>query len=326
MNWRFLASWMVVASLTSAHACAQTDKVILVGIPLGVSVDKSLGLTPGTSPATDNAALLNASIGNSNQLYAIYFPGKVWAFGTTLVSTNTGRNFVGNGVARMDGGDSWSILNGTPSKIVPSAASTNFDGSTVTATAIGATATIAPSGITVAADDLLHTVTIIGGTNFILGKYHINSVNVGPPGTWTLDRVCTTGNATGMLGSRQRTVWRDEGFGICFEGLNFRGHRSAYTATEHVDRAAIGWHQRTFVQNVTPNTGKTVMNKCTFTDRTWASCSTRDWLSSHRSTTSPTALSTVAAVLCPLGLSPAERCEGAALQRVWCTRPPGLGR
>lgn len=264
MTGRLIGICVLLAWLTSP-ACGQTDKVILVGIPLGVSVDKSLGLTPGTSPTTDNAALLGASIANSNQLHAIYFPGKVWAFGTTVVSTNTGRNFVGNGICRLDGGDSWSIYNGTPSKIAPTITATTFNGSTVTATATGETATIAPSGITVAADDLLHTVTITGGTGFIVGKYHINSVNVGA-GTWTLDRVCTTGNALGMLGSRQRTVWRDEGFGNCFEGLNFRGHPSAYTGTEHVDRAAIGWHQRTFVQDVTPNTGKTVMNKCTFTD------------------------------------------------------------
>ncbi|MGD9634914.1 MAG: hypothetical protein AB7G28_17000, partial [Pirellulales bacterium] len=80
MNWRILSGWVIGAWLLATHAYGQSDKVILVGIPLGVSVDRSLGLTSGTSPTTDNQVLLTNSFANSGQLHSVYFPGKVWGF------------------------------------------------------------------------------------------------------------------------------------------------------------------------------------------------------------------------------------------------------
>lgn len=74
-----------------------------------------------------------------------------------------------------------------------------FNGTTVTASNGGASATITVAGYTVASTDVGNVVNIASGTNFTAGYYAIASVNVGAS-TWTLDRACTTGAGSAMVG------------------------------------------------------------------------------------------------------------------------------
>lgn len=75
-----------------------------------------------------------------------------------------------------------------------------FDGSTIAAHAATATATILVTGYTVATTDVGNYFNITGGSGFTTGRYKILSVNVGAV-TWTLDRTCTTGLASGATGN-----------------------------------------------------------------------------------------------------------------------------
>ena len=74
-----------------------------------------------------------------------------------------------------------------------------FDGTDVTATTTGASATITISGYTVAAGDIGNILNITGGTNFTTGRYYIQSVST-ENNTWTLDRDCCSGAASAMTG------------------------------------------------------------------------------------------------------------------------------
>lgn len=74
-----------------------------------------------------------------------------------------------------------------------------FDGVTITATTSGTSATITLTGYTVASADQGNVVKIASGTNFTAGYYLISSVNTGA-NTWTLDRNCTSGAGSGMVG------------------------------------------------------------------------------------------------------------------------------
>jgi len=89
------------------------------------------------------------------------------------------------------GGTDWTQQN---------AAQVTFNGSTVTATTAGVTATIVLTGYTVLTTDVCNTVRISGGTGFLTGLYYIVSVStVG--NTWTLDRNATSGAASLMTGT-----------------------------------------------------------------------------------------------------------------------------
>lgn len=74
-----------------------------------------------------------------------------------------------------------------------------FDGVTITATTAGVSTTITITGYTVAATDKCNVLRITGGTNFVVGYYTINSVNVGA-NTWTLSANVTTGVGAAMVG------------------------------------------------------------------------------------------------------------------------------
>jgi hypothetical protein len=77
------------------------------------------------------------------------------------------------------------------------AAQVILDGSTITASNGGASATVTVSGYSTAATDVGNVVRISAGTNFIAGYYTIVSQGTG---TWTFDRNCTTGAGSGMVG------------------------------------------------------------------------------------------------------------------------------
>ncbi|MGD9635914.1 MAG: hypothetical protein AB7I57_25265 [Pirellulales bacterium] len=263
------------------------------------------------------------------------------------MATNTGRQLVGNGIARLDGGDGFDINNGTPSKIAWLSAAQAFDGTTLTAssqaftfdgtivtatspensnvltltgtaphvvqtyeagdkititggsgfttgtytissvnvganqwtlssnctggsagaglTGTGLIGTIQLTGYTVTNDDQLHTVDVTGGSGFTAGqKYQINSVVTGTPNRWILDRSPGSVGATGMTGTRKYTLWRDQGFGNVYRGLLFRGSPTFNGTETPTTRAAVLWQQRPQVAGVTPNTGKVVMENCSF--------------------------------------------------------------
>ncbi len=74
-----------------------------------------------------------------------------------------------------------------------------FDGSTITATTSGTSATITITGYTVATTDKGNLLRIASGTNFTAGLYQITNVNVGA-NTWTLDRNCSAGAGSAMVG------------------------------------------------------------------------------------------------------------------------------
>ena len=80
-----------------------------------------------------------------------------------------------------------------------------FDGSTIAAHAAGVTATIIITGYTVSANDVGNTVQITGGSGFTAGFYTITAASVGSV-TWTLDRNCTSGAASGMTGNMGGTL------------------------------------------------------------------------------------------------------------------------
>lgn len=74
-----------------------------------------------------------------------------------------------------------------------------FNGTTITATTSGTSTTIAITGYTVAATDIANIVRIASGANFTAGYYVITAVDTGL-NTWTLDRNCTSGAGTAMVG------------------------------------------------------------------------------------------------------------------------------
>lgn len=76
---------------------------------------------------------------------------------------------------------------------------TTFNGTSVTATTVGASATITITGYTVAAGDVGNLLRIASGTNYTAGLYQITSVNTGA-NTWTLDRNVSTGNGSALVG------------------------------------------------------------------------------------------------------------------------------
>lgn len=91
-----------------------------------------------------------------------------------------------------------------------------FNGSTISATASGASATIVITGYTVATTDVGNTVQITGGTGFLTGFFTIISVSVGSV-TWTLDRNCTSGAATGLtanMGGALNTIGKAVGVAV----------------------------------------------------------------------------------------------------------------
>lgn len=81
----------------------------------------------------------------------------------------------------------------------PTVAQVTFNGTTITATTVGAGATITITGYTVATTDNGNVLIISAGTNFTAGSYTIISVDTGL-NTWTLNANVTTGAGTGMVG------------------------------------------------------------------------------------------------------------------------------
>jgi hypothetical protein len=81
------------------------------------------------------------------------------------------------------------------------AAHVTFNGTTVTASTLAASATITITGYTVATTDVGNLLRVASGTNFVnnTGPFQILSVNVGA-NTWTLDRNVTTGAGSGLVG------------------------------------------------------------------------------------------------------------------------------
>jgi len=75
-----------------------------------------------------------------------------------------------------------------------------FNGTTVTATTVGAGATITITGYTVITGDKCNVLQITGGVNYTASFYLITSVSTGA-NTWTLDHNVTTGAGTAMTGA-----------------------------------------------------------------------------------------------------------------------------
>jgi hypothetical protein len=105
-------------------------------------------------------------------------------------------NLLGNDA---NGGGCDPTLSGTDYTQGAGAKTIVFNGTTITATTSGASATITITGYTVLAGDVGNTVNITGGTNFTPGLYLITSVNTGT-NTWTLQATCSTAAASGMTG------------------------------------------------------------------------------------------------------------------------------
>src|ERR1035437_1010768 len=103
-----------------------------------------------------------------------------------------------NGGSNLNGGGYYPGLGGT-SYADQDAAHVTLDGVTIAAHAAGVTSTVIVTGYTVATGDKGNFVNIASGTGFIAGTYLIVSVNVGSA-TWTLDRNCTSGVASGAVG------------------------------------------------------------------------------------------------------------------------------
>lgn len=103
------------------------------------------------------------------------------------------------GGGHADNGSGFKTGSGGTDRTQSDSPHVTFNGATITATTVGASATITVSGYTVIAGDVGNVVKITGGTNFITGYYEITSVNTGSS-TWTFDRTCTSGNGSGMTG------------------------------------------------------------------------------------------------------------------------------
>jgi hypothetical protein len=72
-----------------------------------------------------------------------------------------------------------------------------FDGTTITASTSGASATVTLSGVTGSQDDIGNVVQISGGANFTAGFYEIIQAT---STTWTFDKNCCAVAASGMTG------------------------------------------------------------------------------------------------------------------------------
>lgn len=94
-------------------------------------------------------------------------------------------------IEKMLGYTSNTLLGSKPANVI-------FDGSSITATTGAASATITLSGYTVRSVDVDRLLLIYSGTNFLPGTYTVSSVNVGA-GTWTMDRVCTSGAGSALV-------------------------------------------------------------------------------------------------------------------------------
>lgn len=110
----------------------------------------------------------------------------------TGANTNSGAfATLTNNTTACTGGTDWTQQN---------AAQVTFNGSTVTATTAGVSATIVITGYTVLSTDVCNTLRVASGTLFTTGLYQIVGVNAGL-NTWTLDRTATSGAASTMAGT-----------------------------------------------------------------------------------------------------------------------------
>lgn len=128
-----------------------------------------------------------------------------WEVRTTGTDTN------GGGFVAGSGGTDYSQQNSPH---------VTFNGSTITATTTGASATIIITGYTVATTDVGNNVNISGGTNFLTGVYQIGTVSTGA-NSWTLDRAATSGVGaamTGTMGGGFLTI--SKALGLCVNGGN----------------------------------------------------------------------------------------------------------
>ena len=132
-----------------------------------------------------------------------------------------------------------------------------FNGTTITATTAGVSATITITGYTVAATDVDNVLHIAGGTNFTVGWYTIISTGAG---TWTLDRNCTTGAGAAMTG-RMGGGWADHvnlagssGGAASAAGPTVAGNTSYILGGASPSYVSPDY---TFSDNVTPPNGST---------------------------------------------------------------------
>jgi hypothetical protein len=118
--------------------------------------------------------------------------------GIVVEVRSTGSDSNGGGFVAAGGGTDYTQQNSSQ---------VAFNGSTVTATSAGSTATITLTGHTGVAADVGNVLQITGGTNFVLGFYQIISATAT---TWTLDRHVDNGSAgsamTGNMGGALATL------------------------------------------------------------------------------------------------------------------------
>lgn len=106
------------------------------------------------------------------------------------VRPTTGNNANGGGFDTLRTGTDYSQQ---------SSPQVTFDGVTIRGTTSAANGTLTVVGYTVSAADAGNIVNITGGTNFIAGRYSVNSVTVGT-NVWNLDRACTSAAGAAMTG------------------------------------------------------------------------------------------------------------------------------
>lgn len=114
---------------------------------------------------------------------------------------------------------------------------TSTPGTSLVGTGLGAR--IQLTGHAVENSDLLHTLEINPGTNWIDGKYHINSVVTGAPNRWVLDRPCaTTGGRLAWRGARRARYGATTALGTSTKGCCFVARPVLPTTTMPTRRSA----------------------------------------------------------------------------------------
>ncbi len=221
-----------------------------------INVETDLTLARGAAAASVNSVALNAALRNVGNKAPYFFPEGDWYFGedtTTaganglcvLVPQKSGFAFFGSGAYRP--ANEGSGFTGPNARILYGGPKVDLASTTHSVTGASATITIT-SGYTVKSQDVDATVQITGGTNAVLSDndgdgaddpswFRIASVDTGT-NSWTLDRNCTIGSSTNLIGLMTYTLWRDPGYGNFYQGLAFKGH-STYLGTP---RAHVGMH------------------------------------------------------------------------------------
>lgn len=120
-----------------------------------------------------------------------------------LSANQTWYNRTGASVSELNGGGfDPSVTSPGVNYADQNAPQVTLNGTTITLTTSGTSATVLATGFSTSANDVGNTVRIASGTNFTTGYYTIVSVSAGISGvgTWTFDRNCTSGVGAAAVG------------------------------------------------------------------------------------------------------------------------------